>query len=593
MERTRLGNVFLSLHPRSNIHNIKYIKISVLFFIMKQEILQHVFFKRELVVLYLNLSRTTQIENITAISKRFSNVLFLLKQNIQNTQKENQTEWTTYLKLFYSLMAQTRMEKGEREMTYACILTLYSHYPILAIHFIHTLVGEQGIGCWADMKYLCEHVYTHTGNKTHAIIETCVALYNAQLRKDYTEIQTYTDAPQISNVAKWIPREYKRFHWLYTQLVENWFSIDPHCEYINTYKKRYRKVVARVSPHLDITQTKQCSQSFNTIIPENVTKTTLCKQPCLFYSQSKSSITENREPCYNKCIEYATQKKRKHVTEHPYGIFQKTKTEIAPLIKEAFVLLNMNPEDKRENYTRRIKVLNEEWRRIQKSVKKGSQKCIIPVLDVSHSMQYNDSTPYYTAIGFAILLSNLQGKRILTIDNMPCWINLENADTLMEQIERIDFYTKSYNATVSNICSSIDVIVYSMQNIEQDDSYENNIQIVILSDFDKCTNIEHVLEDETPTLYDEIVNRFTIQYTNVVLETMPQIVFWNMGNRKLIDLPTHVFQPNTQILSGSSIDTIKHLHLFSSHTPYDGIVSILSNSKYDRFNEYIEICGNV
>lgn len=557
---------------------------------MEKQVAQHDFLKRELVFLHYNLHRKIRQEDVLNLSTRLDNVLSLLKQNIQQSIQE----WKSYLKLYYILMSQTRMEKGERELTYMSILVWYKYFPTLAIRFIHELVGEYGIGCWADMPYLCEYVHKNNDENNHHIIDVCITLLNRQLKKDRD------NGSPISNVAKWIPREHKRFHWLYKRLVADWFSIPINDINMSSYRKRYRKIVSKLSSHLNLTQTKQCSQQYNQIDPETVTKTTFSRQPCLLYTYDTTYQT-TREPCHTKCIEYSNQKKRTTKTNPlstpllSYGIYEKTKTDVAAIIQEAFVLLHTKYQDQDENYQTRKTIINKRWKRIQKPFTKqnqSSQKCVIPLLDVSYSMQTYEATPYYTAIGLAILISQLNsaGKRILTIDNIPCWINLENKHTLMEQIECIEFNIKSYSATTSDICNSIDVIAYSMQHMADPD--EQNIQLVVLSDFESCVSKQvFSFDDEETYYYTKIENRFNIKYTENEIQSknVPQIVFWNLANRGIIELPAPFYTPTTQVLSGYSIESIKHLNGFSNFVDsYEGVIHILSGAKYNRFDKYIE-----
>jgi hypothetical protein len=201
-------------------------------------------------------------------------------------------------------------------------------------------------------------------------------------------------------------------------------------------------------------------------------------------------------------------------------------------------------------------------------------------------MKTYDATPYYTAVGLALLISQLNptGKRILTIDNVPCWINLDNAHTLMEQIECIEFYTKSHSATTANICNSIDIIAYSIQHMDEPE--EQDIQLVVLSNFECC------LANQQTNLYTQIENRFNIKYTenDIQINNIPQIVFWNLANRTIVENPAPFYTQNTKVLSGFSIENIKHLNRFrfSNVDAYDELINMLSIAKYTRFHQCIE-----
>jgi hypothetical protein len=48
---------------------------------------------------------------------------------------------------------------GERDISYMLLWTWYKYFPEWALRIFHRFVGE-GIGCWSDVKYMCEMLRT-------------------------------------------------------------------------------------------------------------------------------------------------------------------------------------------------------------------------------------------------------------------------------------------------------------------------------------------------------------------------------------------------------------------------------------------------
>jgi len=85
-------------------------------------------------------------------------------------------------------------------------------------------------------------------------------------------------------------------------------------------------------------------------------------------------------------------------------------------------------------------------------------------------------------------------------------------------------------------------------------------------------------------MYELIINRF-IEFNIGV----PSIIFWNLSqNDTICNLPCLYNQPNTMLLSGYSSILLNYLSLIDKQlTPYDSICSILNNSRYDIFGNYL------
>jgi len=671
----------------------------------------HSFFQRELVYLYFQCFRRSKREDIEALAKRFGNVLSFLKLKLKIKTKTSFDEWLPYLNYFYTLIAHVRCEKGEHDLTYMMLFVLYEYFPSLTLQFVHFLIGTNRVqlGCWRDVKYLCDYFYKICKSFDHPVIQVCVSLLNKQLSTDldrrnreYTPLNNsirtadefstklqVTDlniAPQkvadsnlhryISNVAKWIPREHKKFDWLFTELVLHWFSTYEDSIHVLTpfslKKKIYRKNVSLLNSMLDTPQIKLCARQTGDIVPKRVSKLTYEKQPCLLYDNTATPRTTDE--CNTYCREYLTAQyidadfgnglftplnnsirtadefstklpvtdlnphtkgvlysnlhryKRKWthvVTGHGRGREDEDEDwtwrrdtagsvavvgfelPIAYYVKEAFSILKnlgcAGAGGKGDADTKfRIQLLNAKWEKFSnKFVELRHEAYIIPLLDISYSMRNMDDETYYTAIGFALLFSQVSvlGKRIMTIDNLPNWINLEKATTFFEMVETFCVNTKSSGSTVPNLLVAVDLIVYSIQKSSIDTTYLDKLQLVFLSDFSSYKNdildLTMLMDDTFPySLHKSICRRFAVQYANggggEGLDNMPNIVYWNLSKTGFVDLPCSIYEDKTLFLSGFSSSPIGMIMKNKYNNPYKGVCYILQHPKYDVLRETVD-----
>jgi len=537
--------------------------------------LYHSFFQREVVFFYFQGFRKPNRKHLSALADRLDNVLSCLNYKINKNQNEGSEDWSGYLNQFCNLISHIRYEKGEHDMTYMMLFVLHRHFSSVAHNFIHLLLVTHGF--WRDAKYLSEYVYSIEKNSDHPIIQLCVSTMNRQLYSDLRSQNyaveaapdTATDIP--SNVAKWIPREHKKFDWLYTELVIHWFSTYCYEKVPFTMmKKTYRKQLSFLNTKLDTTQIKQCSRNHSEIVAERVTKFTFEKQPGLV-DISKEYLQEKynggREPVSDDNIllnkKHGNQK-RHHDMDLP----------ISNYVKEAFSLLTISRTDFRVN------LLNAKWERFSEYYIKTyfSQRDIIPMLDVSFSMQSDEET-YYTGIGLAILLCQISslGKRILIIDNMPTWLNLEGATTFLEMIDTFDMVTASSRSTCSNILAGIDIIAYSAQKT-QTEYMLNKLHIVILSDFSNYENggCTDLIDDVTAAPLQSSLHNSLIQRLQLCNNVVPNVTYWNLSKRGFVEFPCSIYQQKVLFLSGFSASQIKSIMKYNNH-PYHGVSSILKN----------------
>ena len=465
----------------------------------------HSYFQSELVFFYFNLYRGSK-----AFSDRLANVLQLLKKQLQT----NFDEWLPYLKLYYRMIGHTRdyiLGKGERELTYMMIWTWYQYFPTLAIYAVHRLVQcgrarescefipgtsiltttrtddsyKTPFGSWRDIRSICQYVYDQGSLYTeHPLIDSCVELMNRQLKTDL-EIWRYSyrtrSRDHISNIAKWIPRENKHYSWLNEKLAVQWtkthfpcifntaIKADSYIYAVNKSKKIYRKTASMLNKALDTTEIKQCAKMLTEIDPRKVPVYTMMKQRDLVFGDIKpcdSSLTIiDRDKCANNFKRFFDTKYDYTPECHQRSMYRQdsepilfAQMPVGYFIKEALRLLDNIGSDTETDY--KIDLLNKQWVHMSNTIVRTGFDNILPMIDVSLHMQNDGAESYYTAIGLAILLAERSsfGKRILAVDNLPTWINLEEETLLVSMVSVINVATKSSRSTTAEFKNAFDII---------------------------------------------------------------------------------------------------------------------------------------
>ena len=133
---------------------------------------------------------------------------------------------------------------GERDGTYAMLMQLVAAKQAPeCLRALETMVVNP-IGCWRDVRGFIRHYEQHGDpgdpDDAVAIMEGCVRMTNAQLRKDRA-------AGRQSWAAKWVPREPKcraspLLRWYYDALAADMFPGVPDAN------RRFRKLVSALSP---------------------------------------------------------------------------------------------------------------------------------------------------------------------------------------------------------------------------------------------------------------------------------------------------------------------------------------------------------
>lgn len=522
--------------------------------------------------------------------------IYLLFSNLKTMHDTNDTtiDYKKYVGILYKLIGYTRdliNGKGEYELTFMMIRYLYSFFPELAIDFIPTLVqlGDKThpYGSWKDLKYLCNHCknsykidksITKKGMYDE-IIDKCCNLYNEQLKKDYEHMND--PSYNISLVAKWIPRENKKFGWLFYILAETYFeNYMKHAisaKQQNLAKRKcymdYRRIISSLNKKLDTLQIKQCNNTWSQINFDNVTSISMMKQKFAFLNKTKNDKTkyedcEDRIKCAKNFSSYINDKNSN---------IKGKRISMIDFTKQALSLINSN------NISEKI-LLNKQW----ESNKSQNNKLgkMIAMVDTSGSMS---GDPLHAAISIGIRIAEMSslGKRVLTFSNKPTWVNIENCNDYTSCVEEIH---KSDWDNNTNFFAAMNLILDAIVEAKLPPSEVNDMILVILSDMqidraDFNTNRITNRNTNRNSMFQnirELYNKVGMEHYGEPL-VPPHILFWNLRNTN--GFPNLSSEQNTSMMSGFNPTMLnmfceEGMESLAQFTPWKMLEKSLNDERY-------------
>lgn len=552
------------------------------------------FFRDELVFFYFHSVRFQNYADINSFFNRYETLLSILKKQM----RINRDITLPYLKLVYKLIANTRdirHGKGYHDTTYMMIWKFYRFFPSLAIYMLYRFVKNTEnqhytYGSWRDIKYLCEFVKQHSCHgENDSLIAICIDLINTQLKDDLNTwkfSENAMDGRFISHVAKWIPRENKKFGWLFNLLADNWgktqypyiinsaISYDSQIKARNKYKQLYRKNVSFLNKALDTVEIKLCANRRPLIEPHTIP---LCAHSKYKNVSFYDSDDNDKLECSQQIINHLESKYSLHNVYDNKGKYNTSSMlPISYYIKQAISVIQLGMNDSNTQFH----ILNKQWAYLENETTYVQMEPIIPIIDISSSMRKHDDEPLYAAIGYAILISQQSSiqNRIMVIDSNPIWVQFEDDMTFVHKVKRIiDIISSAYSTKASYI-NTFRLIGNSFLQNSTSDNEIQNLQFVIFSTFTEQQSNDN-------SLYNTLTKTLS-SYTNAV----PHISFWNLSKYENTLLPCLPDQTKTKLLAGYSPHLISQLYnttKYYTYTPYTTIQYELDSYQYDVLDDYI------
>jgi len=551
----------------------------------------------KMVQLHFQLVRSSDNNN-NKLSDKIVEILVDLTnayKNMNSNEFLTKDAYVSYMSYMYRLIGLTRdivSGKGEYSLSYMMLgawLKAFEDYDdefieLVKYAFKQFLLSDDDshpYGSWKDLKGLYAYSLKHKDMCDWSIlIKYGIKLANEQLRKDMnSELEM-----GMSLVAKWLPREKSSYNELFAMLAIDFFNgetfmTSAQTEYSEKRALRkcftmYRKIVSDINKRLDTTQIKQCDRTWAKIDFNNVTSITLHKQKKAFMNHDKKGelrySSDDRVACANNFTEFIENIKTGQV------VAKGARIGMGDFIKEALSLAN--PE--------LIDLLNAQWHdnRIRNNDCDTLGK-MIAMVDTSSSME-GDPLLVAIAMGIRIAEKSLLGKRVMTFNSTPTWINLEDCNgEFVRMVEKVKNASWGCN---TNFAKALQMILDAIISNKMNPVDVEDMILVILSDM----QIDMADHNSSMSMYDYIENQYKDAGMRVWGKPYkpPHILFWNL--RSTDGFPSLSSQKNTSMMSGFSPTLLNSfceegMTSLQSCSPWSLFVKSLENERYNCLNKYI------
>ena len=519
------------------------------------------------------------------------------------------------LQNMYRLIGHTRditQGKGERTLSYMQIYVWYSHFPELAKYAFKTMVhyinsdfsintSKHQYGSWSDVKYFCDFVKEHSGNRNHELIDYALGLLSEQLKGDIVSMK---NKKHVSLAARWAPKERQtKYKWLFKKLAQSMF---PYTEtskgevsFERAIKKSYLsmrvEVLSPLNKYLDTVQIKMCDAKgrWSEIEWNNVTSKSLALHEKAWRNVNKDgsvrySENEDRIVCSEN---YENHIERAKNGDNSAKIHGKVMSNYE-LVKQ---VMNTVSGD-----TTSIDRINMQWEESGKKIVSNVGN-VIAMADTSASMTADDCLPFYNSIGLSLRISEKCAStfqnRVLTFSTNPEWFRFEESDTFYDKVQKMRTHI---NCASTDFEKALKMVLDSVVQAELPPKDISKLVVVVLSDMQingldsshhssAGYNYGQTYDD---TMYDRIKKMYHhagMQSKYEVPFEPPHIVFWNL--RKTNGFPTSAKTKNVTMISGYS-DTLLNafmengIEVLENFTPVSLIFDILNNDRYNMLGYY-------
>jgi len=565
----------------------------------------------------------TNEEGIDALSEILCDLLRRLSKDQTSPVLEEKRK--EHLIILYKLIGKTRDingGKGECALSYMMIWKWYQYFPEMSIFalkmFVHSPAieykednstdNEEPYGSWKDMKYMCKYLQVYPGcSMAHPLMQNCINIINNQLREDHQLYQENdvenNKNKQISLAAKWIARETSnKFGFMYDALSANYFP-----EYMATAKKpssirkaqnkcnaQYRMLCTTLNRHLDTIQIKQCGHNWASIDHAKTTSITIAKQRKALLNLTlceddqtgkptqrsdqidRIKCAENLKAHMESLVKAGKEVKGKHVGLNTFTF-------------DANRLLYQTNVDQLE-----LDILNSQWRDNANQKNANGLGPMIAMVDMSGSME-GDPVNAATALGIRIAEKSILGKRVMTFNDEPKWVNLDGCNTFTEMVHEINCSNRDAG-TSTNFYAALDLMLTAIEESRILPEDVENMILVILSDMQIDDNLgggEYYMTDahkeagkkKWDTMYLVIKQKYHDVGMRLYGKPMmpPHILFWNF--RYTGGFPVLSSQGNTSMMSGFDPTILNMfcemgMEALRGLTPFNCLVRSLDNVRY-------------
>jgi len=264
-----------------------------------------------------------------------------------------------------------------------------------------------------------------------------------------------------------------------------------------------------------------------------------------------------------------------------------------------FVKAALNIQDG-ENEEHERFIINEAWKNNSSNTK--SLENVIAMVDTSSSMDNDNSNPLFTAMGLGIRIAEKSklGKRIMTFNSNPSWINLEECTDFVDEVKLVRDADCGKN---TDFHKAMNLILDQIKTNKIPAEDVEDLVLVVFSDmqFDAEETISGPVSGPVSgpiKSVETIIPIISQKFHDVGIEVcgkgykMPHILFWNLQSTN--GFPDLSYQNNITMLSGYSPalfnsfiqNSTSSTNGLKDVSPWRMLTNMLNNRRYNHL-EYL------
>jgi hypothetical protein len=465
-------------------------------------------------------------------------------------------------------------------------------YPELAAFALTKFVQMEGshpYGSWKDIKYFCNYMLDHGVFITDPLMQHAFQLMLGQIELDYK------DGAKQTLAGKWVPREKcGKFNWIFEQLAYTMFrryivTASNPAAIVRAQKKskmEFRKICSQINKQLGTTQIYQCSNQWSKIDHSRTTSITISKQKKAFLNIKKDGTVRTELPDRIQCADnfrLLIERAKQGDTE-----IKGKRVGLNHFTVQAFELIAQKHCSREFDHDLQteIDLLNSQWR--DNAAQTGALGQMIAMCDFSGSMD-GDPRDVCFALGIRVAEKSILGKRVLSFSENPTWHNLDDCDTFVEMVERLQdgevgFTTKFYKA----LAVILDAIIEKALTPPE----VSNLVLAVFSDM-QMDAAGGMHKENMDTVYQNIEKMYAEAGIRVHGQPFvpPHLLFWNL--RSTSGFPTLSSQKNVSMMSGFSPALLnlfceKGIDALNSCTPWSLLLESLDKPRYSCLDDKID-----
>mmetsp|Transcript_27977 Transcript_27977/g.41244 ORF Transcript_27977/g.41244 Transcript_27977/m.41244 type:complete len:614 (-) Transcript_27977:1533-3374(-) len=466
--------------------------------------------------------------------------------------------------------------KGEKKLAYDMFFQIKRYFPETAKSLLPLFAHY---GYWKDLLLIAEMAKdgSEIGAAADATVVQCIELMKSQLAKDEMVLKAHIDtkqlktddskqgAPEISLLAKWLPRENshfdKKINFVHLITSEPSSASVPQSQdssgdqqknWKSANKAKYRKNVSKLTSFLELPEVMLSAQRFDEINFQRVASKATFKLSNTFLNETKSGNTRSNNLKRVRMAELFLE----HMLEKGLKGGQLMPHEI---VKE--IMYNRKLSRSREL------VLDAQWKDLWKKVvemvefsakEEGLEfnpSKMVPLSDVSGSMQ---GIPMEVSIALGIGISCCTHpafqNMILTFEERPQWHYLNGDDNIVAKVRSLQGARWGGS---TNFEAAFDLILSVCK--EHKLAYEDVPNLIVFSDmqFNMAISDYGGKNGKKTTMHEIMKEKMarTAIYLGWKQYDLKPIIYWNL--RSTGGHPVSNDTPGAVLLSGFSPSLLK------------------------------------